>query len=310
METKTSLKITYILAFFGDLTLSLIITTSIMYGVILGATPIENGFIGAAYGFSYLLMPAVMGWIGDKMPRKVSLLIASIGQFSIAGYFTFLVATIFDLMFGLVLMGVFYGFYWQSIEAYISEKTSHSEIEHKKGISSFCIAWSTGYMLGPLFAGILRDFNIKIAFILLMVFYGLIFCLIVFGLPGIKIQKENQKEEKMEHQVISSIENNLKPDNQGSVNNKLLLNILFAMLIYALMGRIALTYFTDYATRGLPEGLGWTGTLTGQILFCYGVGRTSYFLFGRNFKSSLKTIQYSSLLTGILLIFIAFITNE
>ncbi|TFG15153.1 MAG: MFS transporter [Promethearchaeota archaeon] len=308
VETKKqNLSLVYYIAFIGDLTLSTVIVGCILYATNIGLTTIEVGLIGGAYGFTYIVMPAVLGKISDNFSRKISLTIAVSGQMILMIYFLFIITQIsdfifFGLFFGLLLFGIMYGFFWPSIEAYISENTESSHREHEKGISNFCISWSFGYALGPLFAGFFSDFNILFVFIIAFLFYISSFCLIFFKLPYIKPKHKNNATNNLSKsgENISS-NNQLK---QYSHSNKILLLLLMGVMTYSIVSKVLLSYFTNYAA--LPEGLNWTGTLIGQVMFFFGLGRSFYFLIARYFKNSFSAITYSFLFISIFLFTLAF----
>jgi len=207
----------------------------------------------------------------------------------------------FGLFLGLFSFGIVYGFFWPSIEAYISEHTEYSSKEHEKGIANFCISWSLGYALGPLFAGIFSDFNIILAIILAFLLYSLSFCLIFFKLPLIK--PKNNNSNKNNDDILENFNKLKGKGNNNSHSKKILLLLLMGVMIYATISKVLLSYFTNYAA--LPEGLNWTGTLIGQVMFFFGLGRTFYFLIARYLKNSFNAITQSFLVIGLCLIALA-----
>ena len=304
---KYNLGFVYYIAFIGDLTLSLVIVGCILYGTNIGLTTIEVGLIGGAYGFSYIIMPIILGRISDKFSRKISLTIATIGQMILMVYFLFIISltsVIFlGLFLGLLLYGMLYGFFWPTIEAYVSENTEQSPKEHIKGISNFCISWSLGYALGPLFAGFFSDFNILFVFVIAFIVYAFSFCLIVFKLPLIKPKNKHININNFQ----KSKERNISNDqvSQYSHSNKALALLLMGVMTYSIISKLLLSYFTNYAA--LPEGLNWSGTLIGQIMFSFGLGRSFYFIIARYLKNTISAITQSFLIIGLFLILIAFL---
>lgn len=307
MEVKKhNLRVIYPLAFIGDLTLSMLLVITVLYGTKIGLSTIEVGLIGGAYGFAYIFMPAILGRFSDNISRKTSLTIAISGQMILALFFLFIIAQMGDFIFyGLFLVlflyGIVYGFFWPSIEAYVSENTEHSSKEHEKGIANFCISWSIGFAIGPLFAGFFYDFNMMLALILAFIFYASAFCLILVKMPKLKPKNNNFSE----NNVNQFIELN-KLNNQVIINSnseKILVLLLMGVLIYATISKTLLSYFTNYAA--LPEGLNWTGTLIGQVMFFFGLGRTFYFIIARYLKNSFTAITQSFLIISLCLIAIA-----
>ncbi|MBN2155208.1 MAG: MFS transporter [Candidatus Lokiarchaeota archaeon] len=279
--------------------------TSIAYGVTLTDDPLLIGIIGAAYGLTYLITPAVLGWLGDKFPRKTSLLIASSGQFVIALYFLIFAGTPLLLIIGQVLLGIFYGFYWPSIEAFTSE-TSYSDgiltsdQAHKKNILSFCIAWSIGYMIGPLLAGIFADYFLPGAFITVIVVYVVEFFLILANLPT-RMESTSEKKSNKSNQQVPLIRQSQR------THWSLYLELIVTVFVYAGISKVLYTYFVDYALD--PNGLMWSDSTTGLILFLFGLGRTLFFIlnyFYIQIQSSIKLILYSLLGMGLCILGIAF----
>ncbi|MHA1728655.1 MAG: MFS transporter, partial [Promethearchaeota archaeon] len=334
MKKKEGVKINvaYPLALLGDLNLSLLLTASVFYGRnSLGASPSDIGLIGGAYGLSYFLMAALLGWLGDKMSRKLSLIFALIGQLSVILYILFQVSSIIEsgiieLIVSMFIMGIFYGFFWPALEAFISENTKKNHAMHQIAISNFCISWGIGLMIGPLLAGIFSENDIKITFITLLVSYSIAFVLILIFLPVKRnensinkstfLKKGNEKRGIIKRQGIT--ENTVNTENTEDKKNKkiksfteakFLLLVLLTVLTYAMLTKVLLTFFADYAGR--TDGLNWTDNITGQILFVFGFGRTLYFLsariFQKYFQSSIKRINFSILIIGVLLFLMTFI---
>ncbi len=298
MEVR-KLRVIYPLSFIGDLTLSMLLVITILYGTKIGLSTIEVGLIGGSYGFAYIFMPFILGRFSDNISRKTSLIIAISGQMILALVFIFIITQTSDFIFyGLFLVlflyGIVYGFFWPSIEAYVSENTEHSSKEHEKGIGNFCISWSLGFAIGPFLAGLFYDFNMVLALILAFTLYTSAFCLILFKMPKIKPKNKDQL-----------IESN-KINNQVNINSnsrKILVLLLMGVFIYATISKTLLSYFTNYAA--LPEGLNWNGTLIGQVLFFFGLGRTTYFIIARFLKNSFSAITQSFLVIGLCLIALA-----
>lgn len=294
--SRNSLTPAYALAIIGDFNLSLLQVLNILYGVLLGAAPWQNGIIGGGYGLSYLVMAAVLGRLGDKMPRKNSLFFALIGQLGVSLYYIFIASTVWLLVIGQIALGCAYGFYWPAIEAHISENSNSSSTVHRKAISNFCISWSIGYMIGPFVAGVFSDIAVIIGFIIVFIAYTFGFFIMMMFIP-----KQNNRTHKPKIEQILKIRNE-EPKTSKKMDT-FLIRILFGMLIYAMLGKIVLVYFADYASRS--DGLALSGTLVGVILFSYGIGRTIYFFISRRIKSSLKRLNYSYLIVAIFLILIA-----
>ena len=300
---KNNLRVIYPLAFVGDLTLSMLLILSVLYGTNVGLSTIEVGLIGGAYGFAYIFMSAMLGRVSDIISRKISLMIAISAQTILTIFFMFIITQAGNFIFyGLFLVqflyGIAYGFFWPSIEAYVSENTEHSSKEHEKGIANFCISWSIGFAIGPFFAGFFYDFNMILALILAFILYASTFFLILFKMPKFKPKnKELNKNTVNQSMELINLNNQV---NHYSHSKKILILLLMSVLIYATISKTLLSYFTNYAA--LPEGLNWTATLIGQVMFFFGLGRTFYFIIARYLKNSFTAITQSFLVIGLCLI--------
>ncbi|MFX1338998.1 MAG: MFS transporter [Promethearchaeota archaeon] len=309
MEVKNlNLRIIYPLAFIGDLTLSMLLVLSILYGTNAGLSTIEVGLIGGAYGFAYIFMSAILGRISDIISRKISLMIAISVQTILTLLFMLIITQAVEFVFfGLFLVqllyGIAYGFFWPSIEAYVSENTEYSSIAHQKGIGNFCISWSIGFALGPFFAGMFYDFDIIIALVLIFICYASIFFLILFKMPKAKPRNKNLNKNVVKESLKLNKLSNQKTINSNS--KKILVLLLMGVTIYATISKMLLSYFTNYAA--LPEGLNWTGTLIGLVMFFFGLGRTFYFIFARYLKNSFSALSQSFVLIALCLIVLAFL---
>jgi predicted MFS family arabinose efflux permease len=201
-------------------------------------------------------------------------------------------------------MGIFYGFFWPSIEAYTSETTiDTSEHSHKKRILSFCIGWSIGYMLGPLLAGVLSQYFLPASFILVIIFYAIELMVILINLPYQKPPSHVPTPHKTEI-------NDSKPIKNISF---VFIQLILTVFLYAITSKILYTYFVDYAVE--EEGiLLWSKTFTGLVLFIFGVGRTLYFIINYywiSIRSSMKlnifTFLAMSICIGIIPLFTSII---
>jgi MFS family permease len=292
-------RIIYLLAFFGDLALSVQITSTILLGTMLGFSTFEVGLIGSAYGLCYLASPAILGKIGDKVPRKTSILIATIGQTLLAIYFLSILSLQGNLLLILIILGnasygIFFGFFWPSVEAYVSETLGTTPKAHEHAICNFCLSWSLGFAVGPYIAGFFSDMEIKWAFLVNLIAFTFTLISTLIFLPNTKqyskdlptAKEKSEKETKTDPRAI-----------------QLTILILMGSMTYAVLSKVLMNYFPNYAV--MPTGLGWSGTLTGQVLLFFGLGRTLYFLIGRFLNNALKAIEQSFFI--IMLLFLSLI---
>ncbi|TFG20472.1 MAG: MFS transporter [Promethearchaeota archaeon] len=300
----------FTLSVLGDLGNSLLLVTSIAYGVTLTTDPLIVGFIGAAYGFTYLITPGILGWLGDKFPRKTSLLIASSGQTIIAMILFLFANSPLILILGQIGLGIVYGFFWPSIEAYTSEisipnTTQSWEHSHKKSILMFCIAWSIGYMIGPLLAGVFSDYFLSGAFITVIIVYLTEIILVVINLPKLNTHSPMTSQEINEKNDLE--ENDSTRLKQNTIS---LFELIVTIFLYSFLSKTIFTYFADYSLD--PHGLQWTESLMGIVIFMFGLGRTLYFIVNYvwvHVRSTMKLILYTFLGMGLCLMSISFTKN-
>ena len=285
----------YLLAVIGDFNYSLLLVLSVIYASMFGASSTEIGLIGGAYGITYLFMPMVLGRLSDYFPRKFGLLIGVFFQILSSVYVIF-THSIFGLILCQIFMGIAYGFYWPNIEAILSE-SSRSEREHSESISNFCLSWSIGFTLGPLLAGIFSDMNVFMGFLLCLSLYSFSFIIVI-----IFIEKKEARKYSKEQSTVKQ-----NDTIKSSSVDKLQIILHLSILVYSILVKIILSYFPSYAV--LPNGLGLTGSITGTILFLFGLGRTIFFVIGRFFRSNMTSIRNNFLIFSIFFILIPIMKN-
>ena len=208
-------------------------------------------------------------------------------------------------------MGIVYGFFWPSIEAYTSEtSTTNSsqslEHSHKKSILLFCIAWSMGYMIGPLLAGIFSDYFLSGAFITVIVVFITEFILIVIYLPKFNpLSHKGSQDENREENCLKKLTKIRKDKIYISF-----FELIVTVFLYSFLSKTIFTYFADYALD--PHGLEWTESVMGTVLFMFGLGRTLFFIvnyFWVQIRSTMKLILYTFLGMGVCIVVYFFYRN-
>jgi len=91
----------------------------------LGFSEIELGFAFASQLFGALISTPIVGYLTDKVSKKLLVLIGSFGRG--IGYFIMYIAIIFYSLyifaFGLFILGFFVGIFWSPLDTLISEKS-------------------------------------------------------------------------------------------------------------------------------------------------------------------------------------------
>jgi MFS family permease len=113
--------------------------------------------------------------------------------------------------------------------------------------------------------------------------------------------------DNLSNQKNSGISKELDHSIKG-VNLKKINIFLFAIaLLYALDSKVIIYYFPNYAL--LPDGLGWSEPLTGEIMLMYGIGQLIFFIIGRFFKNSFKALLSSIFILSCLFMLLNWVKN-
>ncbi len=296
------------LAVIGDICSSLLIIMGVFYSTELGFTTTRVGWISSGYGLTYLFMPAILGRMGDKIPRKWSLIIATSAQTLLSLYFILIIFLKVEdsfgfLLAGFIFKGIAYGFFWPSVEAFISERTEHDHRLHKWGITGFCISWSIGYTIGPLLAGYFTFLGVIIGFAVSGGFFLIGLFLIIFLVPSKMHIPTNANDEILHDSTIAA---GARVGGHGQQRLVAFL-VLTSSLMYAVLVRVVFNYFANYSV--LDGGLGWTTILSGKVIFAIGLGRTAYFLIGWKFENTFRKISVGLVIVGVLIAALALTEN-
>lgn len=301
----------YPLSTIGDFNTQILVTILIIYSATkLNASTSQVGWISSAFGLSYLIMPAILGRIGDHLHRKTSLIIATGLQTFLTGMFIIVLnfagnSFYFWMIFLSILFGCAYGFFWPSIEASISESTENSPALHRRSISNLCISWGLGNALGPWAAGYFSDSEIQMGFYLVLTLYTIGFMIVLFFIPKTQIRSKLSYDASTSGEVHDTTRNFGEKVKTNS--ERIALLILLGMMIYAILAKVIFSYFTNYAV--IETGLYWTGALTGQVILFVGLGRLFFFFLGRFTKPNFMLYPQSFFILGIILISLIWVRN-
>jgi len=300
----------FLLPFLGDFTNGAITVLFVFYGVSVGFTTVQIGWITATYGLVYLILPPIMGKLSDRISRKTSLLIATTAQIILACSYIggFLWISESNSIFWFVIVGQMlragaYAFYWPSIEAPLSEMPLRSGSAHERSISLFCISWSAGQALGPLLAGLVAGSAIILGLGIVAGTYIVSFIVVLVFFeknPGVMNKSEllhtdlAQQDPKQKRQ---SRKQSHKPRSPISIISVIL---LLGTLAFAFGSKILIGYFPNYAV--LQNGLAWSESQTGLAIFIFGVGQFLAYVLGSFFRNSLRLLYW--VIFGIALLYL------
>lgn len=280
----------YYLSFSGDFLCSLMIVGCVLVGNQLGLTGIITGLLGSAYGLSYMASPTICGRISDKIGRRKSMSITSIGFTAIAAAFIAFPANVPLLIIGQIGVGILYGFWWCSVEAFISENST--PVNHQVKVNKFCISWSIGYMVGPFLGPVLGQIDAVYSFVILLVGSIVSLLVILFFFPA----STPREKEMITMNETASLETTTS-NGTGITSIKLASMILvFTIFTYAFAKSFIIGLFPDIAENppgitNSPQHIGWNGLETGIALLVFGFARTITFIIQNRFKNKMISVR-------------------
>jgi MFS family permease len=251
-----------------------------------------------------VFMPFILGKLSEKYQRKNVLILSSIGQICVAAFLLGFGNTILNLIIGNTLLGTVNSLYWPAVESFVSQESGKTEAMHQRSFFNYCLAWTFGSGIAPLIGGTLADIDAKYAFLFSFIAYCIALLLTILLIP-----RENQKKAVSDNQLepVLSNENHQKPNLSSENRIKMQIMLLLVILINTMSIKVLMSYFPNYA--GMTIGLGWTGELIGKVTLGFGIGRVSYYLFGRYFEIKFRNIPYALALIGIMLVLLTSFTN-
>ena len=126
-----------------------------LYSSSLGASYIQIGIIGTAYGLVYAISAVPLGKLSDKLGRKVIMLLgAALCAFAAAFYS--IATTVNHIMLIRAIEGLAWAAFWPSIEALTADVSHVSAVGRTMGFST--ASYGAGFALGALMAGTLASF--------------------------------------------------------------------------------------------------------------------------------------------------------
>ncbi|HME56102.1 MAG TPA: MFS transporter [Candidatus Lokiarchaeia archaeon] len=262
----------YFLSFCGDFLLSTMIVASTLAAKSRGAPDWIVGILGSAFYMSYTPCALILGRLGDKMPRRACIGITATGCLGVSIMLVIGWGNVAILFIGELLVGFFNGFYWPSIEAFISENSAN-ETEHQANVNKFCLGWSIGYMIGPFIAPVLDDIGPVYSFLIMTAISCVNLANVWFLFP--------KKSLKLSHAAIPAVQSS---DQQNEPRVFVIVLILaLAIFTYNFARAFIVGVFPDIAKS--PQYYGWTGFETGSVLFCFGAARSVMFLLQNRIKN-------------------------
>jgi MFS family permease len=265
----------YFLAFTGDFLLSTMIVASTLVGTSQHVDGWVIGMLGSAFYMTYTPSALFLGKVSDRIGRRRSILICATGFLGVSFLFMAGARSVVAVFVGELVVGFLNGFYWSSIEAFISENAD-SEAEHQANVNKFCLSWSLGYMIGPFLAPVLDDYDPVYSFLILAVLSTINIVNAAFFVP----RHSNERPSTPTGDAREEPRGESKSENGTMI---IVLVLTLAIFVYNFARSFIVGVFPDIAKSA--DYFSWTGVETGLVLFAFGAARSATFLVQNRIKN-------------------------
>ena len=259
----------------------------------LGASYLDLGVIGTVFSLPYIILPALVGSLSDRIDRRPLYLGGVIGC-ALTPFLFIYASNVTDIVLIRAFNGVAYAFMWPCIEALVADLTNTEE--RTKAMGKYSFSWAAGFLLGPFVGALMMTAtNDNYPFLYLIGFFVALLATSVafYGLHGYR---------RIDHE--KSFEGG-----NGAFRASALISVLLPVLGYCLSLGLQTSIFPAYAS-----GLGLSVSTIGILFAIFGVVRVSTFLFAhriakignkRSFALALMTQIFALLLIAFMRDFLA-----
>jgi MFS family permease len=128
----------------------------------LKATPVELGLVGTITSSVHMAMSHFMGHLSDRLGRR-RLIIAGPVIFAASCLVVTLVGRIGVILALSALNGLAISMYWPSLEAWVADRQTGSELA--SNIGSFNLSWTAATLIGPVLSGFIYNLYPRLTFL-------------------------------------------------------------------------------------------------------------------------------------------------
>jgi len=251
-----------------------------LYAGSLGASYIQIGIIGTAYGLIYAIAAVPLGKLSDKLGRKVVMVLGT-SLCTFAAAFYPIATTVNHLMLIRATEGLAWAAFWPSIEALTTDISRVSAVGRTMGLST--ASYGAGFALGSLLAGTLASiFSYR---------YTFLFYLASLILAAVIVLAAIREPKGTDHQLSLSNTN----FRSGGLRHRANILADFISMVYAMVLMTILTLLPVYA-----EGLGIEVFSIGVLMMMLWVARITGFLSaGRISDKTDRKLVLTPSLTGL-----------
>jgi len=151
LKSDSPLTLLFVSAFLMDICVLTVRTTIPLLAHSLGASPFVVGLIAGTMSLVYTSSALGLGRLSDTLGRT-RLVLASFLVFAAGALLLAVSSFVWQLFAFVSLVGLGMAMFWPIVEAWIADLEVRQPLQ---AIRRFCIAWSSGTMVGPVLAGIL-----------------------------------------------------------------------------------------------------------------------------------------------------------
>jgi MFS family permease len=145
-EKRRARTVGYVLTFLTTFSLGVTEIFAPWYAGILGASQFEMGWAMGSFGIVYMFSPILGGKISDRIGRKTSLIAATVSYIAVLALYPQPFIMPFHLIIIRALEGFFFGIFYPTIEALVTELCPDSQ---GAVLGNFSTSWSAGMVFSP-----------------------------------------------------------------------------------------------------------------------------------------------------------------
>ena len=150
----------------------------------LKANPVELGLVGTITSLVHMAMSHFMGHLSDRLGRR-RLIIAAPVIFAASCLLVTLTGRVGVILALSALNGFAISIYWPSLEAWVADRQTGSELA--RNIGSFNLSWTAATLIGPVLSGFLYDLYPRLTFLFAAAVALMLFILIYTSLQDTEL---------------------------------------------------------------------------------------------------------------------------
>ncbi len=300
-EKKRARIVGYLLTFMATFSLGTSEIFAPWYAGILGASTFEMGWAMGSFGLVYMVSPILGGKISDRIGRKNSLLIATGSYIAILLLYPQPFIMPLHLIIIRALEGLFFGFFYPTIEALVAELCPDSQ---GAVLGNFSTSWSAGMIFSPALIAYMATYfgNVASIYVVLgveLAALGLI-ALLVKNYTLDQITPSSEQKANVPYPVP---EIDTEPPGKDVRTSPRFFAAYVSIALFGFTSTVLLALFPSYI-GGLP---GYTAQDFGNLLMVWNVTRTIVFLICTRISQSrmgqLMVVGATAITLGMFLIF-------